>query len=50
MGLPAVKELVKEGWKPVPVARNVEAKLPNNADDELAPEQEAGPAIAGSGC
>ena len=49
MGLPEVEELELEGWKPVSAARNVEAKPPNEADDELAPEHEEGPRISGSG-
>ena len=50
VSLPEVDELEREGWKPVPAVKNVEAKPPNDADDEPAPEQETGPAIAGPGC
>ena len=50
VSLPEVDELEKEGRKPSPAARKVEAELPNDVTDELAPGQEVGPAIAGSGC
>lgn len=43
VSVPEVDELERKGWKPVPAAKNVE---PNDADDELAPGHEVGPAIA----